>query len=211
MPVLTQGRFPKLWAVFQKIVGGTRDKRRLAIKEYRGQRSVLEIGCSIGNVSAVFLQFPNVAFTGIDIDEAALQIARDAFSHARNFRFENLSTSDLVSRGDTFDYVLFANILHHVDDSMAESLLRDAKSLLADGGTLIVMEPEKDRSDYGLVYRVFYLLERGLFRRSKLELINLVRNVGLNISSVSDEHVAPDSIPLLRVGCITFISATRQQ
>lgn len=208
MPILSQDRFPRLWATFQKFVGGTRDKQRLALKQYCGQRKILEIGCSIGNVSAVFLDYPDVEFTGIDIDSGALELARSSFASERNFRFENKSLSDLAKEGKKFDYILFANILHHVDDSIAQNLLLEVRSLLAENAVLIIMEPEKARQDYNLFFRLFYLLEQGMHRRSRQELENLVRGAGFTIDSIQDELVSPDSMPLIRVGCITFISAS---
>ena len=208
MPILSQKNFPRFWAIFQKVVGGTRDKQRLAVKQYRGQRKVLEIGCSIGNVSAVFVNYPDVEFTGIDIDSGALDIARSSFASERNFRFENKSLSELAREGNKFDYVLFANILHHVDDTVAQNLLGEVRALLAENAVLIIIEPEKARQDYSLTFRLFYLLEQGMYRRSRQDLEYLVVGAGFAIDLIQDELVSTDSMPSIRVGCITFISAS---
>ena len=58
----------RLWLLAQLTVLGTYDKQRLVLKHYRGQRRILEIGCSVGNVSMAFRQFPNINFVGLDID-----------------------------------------------------------------------------------------------------------------------------------------------
>ena len=48
---------------------------------------------------------------------------------------------------------------------MTLSLLKDVQLLLSGDATLIVMEPERLRDDCGLLFRVFYMLERGEFRQ----------------------------------------------
>lgn len=205
MSFLSQSNFPRLWLLFQYLVGGTADKRRLATMYYKGQKKVLEIGCSVGNVSQIFAKFKQAEFTGIDIDNNALGYARKRLGSLQNFKFKNIALSDLAKTGEKFDYVLFANILHHVDDKIALILLKDVQSLLSVGATLIVMEPEKMKDDYNLIFKFFYKLEKGKFRRRKDELTNLIIAAGLSIKTCSDVLVAPDSLPFLKVGRITLI------
>ena len=112
---------------------------------------------------------------------------------------------ELAKSGEKFDYILFANILHHVDDTVAFTLLNDVQALLAPGASLIVVEPEKIRDDYNFIFRLYYKLELGQFRRHKNELTNLITSTGLAIKTCSDILVAPDSIPLLKVARYTFI------
>ena len=95
--------------------------------------------------------------------------------------------------------------MHHVDDKTALLLLKDVQLLLANKATLIVMEPEKITDDYNLVFRFFYKLEKGGFRRHPDELSNLIIAAGLSIKTCSDILVSPDSLPFLKVGRITLI------
>jgi len=210
LPYLTQTNFPRLWLAFQYVIGGTTDKHRLAIERYKGQRKVLEIGCSVGIVSQVFLKYKNIEFTGIDIDDNALAFARKRFGSFNNFNFRNISLSELAKTGMKFDYVLFAGILHHTDDNAAIALLKDVQLLLADDATLVVMEPEKLRDDDGLLFRIFYKLERGEFRRHEDELKDLICSTGLKIKYLSGFLSAPNALPFLKAGRITFIEAVLQ-
>jgi 2-polyprenyl-3-methyl-5-hydroxy-6-metoxy-1,4-benzoquinol methylase len=205
---LTQTNFPRLWLAFQYIVGGTTDKHRLAIERYKGQKKVLEIGCSAGIVSQVFLKYKNIEFAGIDIDDNVLAFARKRFESFRNFHFRNISLFELARTGEKFNYVLFAGILHHVDDNKALSLLKDVQLLLSDDATLIVMEPEKLSDDDGLLFRMFYKIERGEFRRNENELKDLICSAGLKIKHIAGVLSAPNALPFLKVGRITFIEAT---
>jgi len=90
MPFLTQTRFPGAWLVFQHLFGGTRDKQHLALDCYRGQSRILEIGCSVGNLTDAFLP-SGAAYTGIDIDGSAIAHAQRRFARQSNVRF--LTTS----------------------------------------------------------------------------------------------------------------------
>lgn len=192
MTFLTQNRFPRLWLLMQKTIGGNASKQAMAIEHFRGQKRVLEIGCSVGNVSEVFRSFPNIVFTGIDIDQRALDIARFRFQKDSNFRFELSSIEDLSRKGDTFDYVLFAGILHHVDENTAIQLLRDAKKCLAKDGRLVIFEPEKPKPSDRWILRFFCAhFEQGSFMRPRNVLQHLIENAGIFIESIEDRMVSP--------------------
>jgi 2-polyprenyl-3-methyl-5-hydroxy-6-metoxy-1,4-benzoquinol methylase len=184
VPFLTQQRFPRLWLFAQHVVGCNGAKKELALRHYRGERRVLEIGCSAGNIASAFAK---ADYTGIDIDEGALALARRRFGGRPNFRFQQISLADLAASGAEFDYVLFAGILHHVPDDVATEMLVEALSLVAEGGTLVISEPEAVRPGDGIVLRLFYKLEQGRFLRSREALEALVRRAGVNISRADDQ------------------------
>lgn len=201
----TQNRFPRLWILFQYVVGGVSDKRKIVLQHYEGQKRVLEIGCSVGIVSKAFTKFPDIEFTGIDIDDSALSYARKLFKNVKNFRFLNISLADLGKSGEKFDYVVFANVLHHADDATVHALLSDIKTVLAKGSTLIVVEPEKSRPDYNFLFKFFYLLEQGEYRRHANELVELIEGSGMEIKTVSHVVMSPNTMPFLKVArCIVI-------
>lgn len=204
---LRQERFPRAWLAFQYVFGVISDKRALALAKYAGQKRVLEIGCSAGLIAEAFATIPGVEYTGIDVDGAALALARKRFRGLCNFNFEQVSLSDLAKRGQRFDYILFGNVLHHVDDAMACLLLADVQGLLAHGGTMVILEPEKMRRGDNLVFRVFYTLERGQYRRTEDELCTLVAGAGLAIRTCSEVFVALDFLRSVKVARFTLIDA----
>lgn len=192
MPLLSQSRFPRLWLLMQNTIGGNTCKQALATEHYRGQKRVLEIGCSVGNISAAFRAFPDVAFTGIDIDHQALEMAKLRFRNDPNFRFSLSSLEGLSSQGETFDYVLFAGMLHHVDDSTGLQLLRDAVRCTAIGGHIVIYEPEAVRPSDSLFSRCFCaIFEQGGFMRSRNDLQRLVESAGITLESIEDRMVSP--------------------
>jgi SAM-dependent methyltransferase len=193
MPFFTQSRFPRLWLLMQNMIGGNACKQALATEHYCGQKRVLEIGCSVGNISAAFCAFPDVAYTGIDIDRSAIDLAQRHFHNTPNFRFSLSSLEELSCRGETFDYVLFAGILHHVDDDTGLQLLRSAvKCTDCNGGCLVIYEPEAVRPSDGWFLRAFYtLFEQGTFLRTSSNLQRLVEDGGIALDTVEVRMVSP--------------------
>lgn len=192
MTFLTQSRFPRLWLLMQNMIGGNACKQALATQHYQGQKRVLEIGCSVGNISSAFRKFPDVAFTGIDIDPHAVALAKQRFKDVPNFRFTLSSLEELSRQGETFDYVLFAGILHHVDDNVGLQLLRDAVRCTARGGALVIYEPEAVKSTDGRFMQCFYAhFEQGVFLRTRNDLQALVERSGITIETIEDRMVSP--------------------
>jgi 2-polyprenyl-3-methyl-5-hydroxy-6-metoxy-1,4-benzoquinol methylase len=192
MAFLTQSRFPRLWLLMQNMIGGNACKQAMATEHYRGQKRVLEVGCSVGNISEAFRAFPNVAFTGIDIDRHAIDLAKRRFRKNTNFRFSLSALKELSCQGEAFDYVLFAGILHHVDDNTGLQLLRDAVKCLAREGRLVIYEPEAPRPSDGWVLRYFCAyFEQGVFLRTRDALRCLVERAGITLESIEDRMVSP--------------------
>lgn len=192
MSFLNQSRFPRVWLLMQNIIGGNACKQALATERYHGQKRVLEIGCSVGNISSAFRAYPDITFTGIDIDRHAIDVARRRFRNDPNFMFSLGTLEEFSRRGETFDYVFFAGMLHHVDDNTGLHLLRDAVKCTAHGGLIVIYEPEAVRASDSWFLRCFYaIFEQGTFLRSRNALQDLVERAGINLESVEDRMVSP--------------------
>lgn len=207
MPYFTQAKFPRLWLLMQRTIGGNGSKKALSLLHYRGERRVLEIGCSVGNIAEAFIGTECDSYTGIDIDTAALVVARRRFESQPKFSFREISLSDLCASGERFDYVLFAGILHHVDDKLAAKLLAEARMLVAPKGRLIVSEPEALTESDGWVFRQFYKLEQGQFLRERTELEALIRSSGASIESSDDFPISPGIVARPYVARFNLIAA----
>jgi cyclopropane fatty-acyl-phospholipid synthase-like methyltransferase len=176
----------------QHTIGGTPCKQALAIEHYKGQKRVLEIGCSVGNVSSAFCAFPDVQFTGIDIDPRAIELAKQRFRKFPNFTFTVCSLQELARKGERFDYVLFAAMLHHVSDEEGSQLLSDAVKCTASGGQLVIFEPEAVRPSDGWFLRFFYAnFEQGLYLRVRDDLRRLVEHAGIDLELIEDRRLGP--------------------
>ena len=203
---LTQQSHPRLWLAFQALFGATRDKRRIATAHLGNHRSVLEIGCSLGLVSQAFSRLPDIRYLGIDIDAQAIAHAQARFAGFPHMAFAAQSLDSLVEQGRTFDYVLFANILHHVDDALAHSLLSAAAKTVADAGVIVLMEPDILHAGDGPLIRALYRLERGEYRRPLPSLIALAEGAGIRIREARTRDIAIGLLPGVACGHMLVIS-----
>jgi 2-polyprenyl-3-methyl-5-hydroxy-6-metoxy-1,4-benzoquinol methylase len=192
MAFFTQSKFPRLWLLMQNMIGGVACKQALAVRHYQRQKRVLEIGCSAGNISSIFCQFPDIEFTGIDIDPGAIELAKRRFRKYTNFNFSVTSIEELSLQGKEFDYVLFAAMLHHVSDEDGLRLLSDAVKCTARGGQLVICEPEALKESDGWFLHFFYSkFEQGSHLRFREDLIELVERSGITLQSVEDQMITP--------------------
>lgn len=174
---LNQSNFPTFWKIFQFIVGGTVDKRRVSKLKYRGQKKVLEVGCSLGNVSRAFIDIPGIQFTGIDIDPVVINYAKKDFKKYPNFKFICTSLEDFIKKGEKFEYILFAGVCHHVDTKTLKSMLHQSVKLLENNGEIVVFDallPEPEDSRFIHLYRK---LEKGQYVRKGSELSNILGKI----------------------------------
>lgn len=161
---------PHIWLLAQKIIGGTYGKQKLALSHYKGG-SILEIGCSIGNIAEAF-RGKVERYLGQDIDEAAIRAARKRLP---DFEF---MTSDLAAIDERFDYVMVAGVLHHVDDETAVEMLSHAKRLCR--GSIMSFDPLPVPPGSGPVRKLIGAIEQGQWIRTYGELGELYKSAGLD-------------------------------
>jgi len=177
MPLLSQNRMPALWNWFQWIIGGIADKRKLCTKYYLRQNKVLEAGCSVGNIAVAFLKYPDVHYIGVDIDRAAIEMARKRFARFINFTFYCQDLREREKTKEGFDYILLAGILHHLPDGEILSLLHTAMELLVDDGLLVIVDPVlPEASDNAFLRYYLKIFEQGKFVRDWAALDRLLNS-----------------------------------
>jgi len=100
---------------------------------------VLEIGCGTGS-SSVALAEQGAHVTGIDIDGAALEVARDRCRiHGLSVDIRESSAKHLLDFGP-MDAVLYFAVLEHMNNEERLQSLADAWALLSRGGLLAIIE-----------------------------------------------------------------------
>jgi 2-polyprenyl-3-methyl-5-hydroxy-6-metoxy-1,4-benzoquinol methylase len=193
IPYFNQTKFPRLWLLFQYVLGGTFDKRKIAIKHLSRHKKILEVGCSSGNVSAIFRNFENIKFLGIDIDEKAITFAEKRFRKNEDFKFRCCSLDDLINENEKFDYILFAGILHHISNTETKKMLESSSSLLSENGVIAISEPLPAEKKHNLVVKLYYnLFEQGSTVRTKKEYEKIIENIlSLKIIKSSIETTSP--------------------
>jgi 2-polyprenyl-3-methyl-5-hydroxy-6-metoxy-1,4-benzoquinol methylase len=105
-------------------------------------RRILEIGCGTGS-STVAIAEQGGDVVGIDIDEGALDVARDRCRvYGVNAEFRALNADEVLETfgANAFDVVIFFACLEHMTVAERLSSLRDAWEALRTQGLLIIVE-----------------------------------------------------------------------
>lgn len=111
-------------------------------------KRILEIGCGDGAVGQRLTQvFPHAEYLGIDPAPTSGRLYHGDPARAV---FRSITSADLAAEGpDPFDLVLFVDVLHHIPATVRPGVLRDAATLTAADGRLLVKEWERDRPVFG--------------------------------------------------------------
>ena len=151
----------------------------------RGLR-VLEIGCGVGTDGLQFAR-AGATYTGVDLTEAAVDLARKNFESARmpgQFRVSDAERLDFTD--ESFDIVYSHGVLHHTPD--IEAAVREIHRVLKPGGQAIVMLYHRGSYNYRIGIRVLRRAGAGLLRsESGIKIVN--RLTGEPIESLR-EHAA---------------------
>jgi SAM-dependent methyltransferase len=123
---------------------------------------VLEIGCGIGTDGAQFAK-AGADYTGIDLTEAAIDLARERFASSGlpgDFRISDAENLDFPD--DAFDLVYSHGVLHHTPD--IEAAVREIHRVLRPGGRAMVMLYHRGSYNYRVGIRVLRRAGAGLLK-----------------------------------------------
>ncbi len=101
---------------------------------------ILDIGCSIGNITKFFLDKELVI--GLDTCDEAIRVISGNFKEHKNFKVFNGGVTEdkvIALAGEGIDTVLCINVLEHVEDDL--KALGNIHSVLMENGRLIIMAP----------------------------------------------------------------------
>lgn len=128
---------PAAYDAFGALVGVARVRTVFTSEHVRpraGER-LLDLGCGPGSLTP-FL--PAVHYTGVDVNPKYIAAARRHFPAAR-FICDRIG--DETARGEQFDVVTAAGVLHHLSDAEALALLQLASARLRPGGRFLTLDP----------------------------------------------------------------------
>lgn len=109
------------------------------LRPYCSGNDVLEVGCGDGERSKELAAYSR-SWIGIDPDPESIRLANEG-GVPENTQFVEGVAEDLKWPESTFDVVMFALSLHHIDFGKMPVAVDEAVRVLRPGGTVIFLEP----------------------------------------------------------------------
>lgn len=125
-------------------------------------KRVLDVGCDTGYLGEALAAFGNET-SGFEVNAATAEEARRKLVRVEVGDLETSDLVDLFGRG-SFDIVVFGDVLEHLRDPLP--VLRQARPLLAPGGSVLVSTPNVAHGDVRLA------LLKGQFNYTKLGILD---------------------------------------
>jgi SAM-dependent methyltransferase len=123
---------------------------------------VLEIGCGLGTDGVQFAK-AGAHYTGVDLTEAAIELARKRFELAGlpgEFRIADAENLDFAN--DSFDLVYSHGVLHHTPDT--GRAVQEIHRVLKPGGRAVVMLYHRGSYNYRVGIRILRRAGAGLLK-----------------------------------------------
>jgi trans-aconitate methyltransferase len=175
--------------------GAVEDRRRLLIRSeidaVAGVMHVIELGCGPGKfLSELARDYPEIQFTGIDINPAMIDHARRTHCGA-NLRYELRDIVDGAD-ADAAQFIFSIDVLHHVH--RLDAFFQAVNRLLPPGGVWLAVEPN--------IYHPFIYYSQERMKRAGFDEDHfrpwqaepLLAGAGFQIASRSYASVFPGTI-----------------
>jgi SAM-dependent methyltransferase len=156
------------WKQLLKADNSTRRFVEEYVRPEPGAR-VLDVGCGDGDVRP-FLG--KVEYLGIDLNPEYLAVASALADDTTHFLHADVAQVAELDLGQ-FDIVIAIGLLHHIDDECADRLLSGVRSVLAEGGRLVTLDPVFS-PDQKTSARLLAALDRGRYVRDEGGYVRLV-------------------------------------
>ncbi len=116
------------------------ERRELISLIPRGPNKVLDVGCAEGKVGYLLKEEGRAAFVaGLEVNKEAADVASRYIDYVICADAESLQLTPAIVSNMTFDYILFGDVLEHLNDPW--KLLNKVKSLLKPNGQIIISIP----------------------------------------------------------------------
>jgi ubiquinone/menaquinone biosynthesis C-methylase UbiE len=111
---------------------------QIARFEVDGGLQVLDLGCGDGTlVKYLEERFPHFSITGLDISLQSIEKAKQLRLKSNFIQFNGL---EIPFSSGSFDMVIVASVMHHIDFTLHEKWLKEVMRILKPGGRVYVFE-----------------------------------------------------------------------
>lgn len=133
---------------------------------------VLDVGCSNGfKTKMLFDKYENIIqIDGIDVDEKAIQYAKNNFVNNNKYNFELKSIDDLEINSK-YDIINVSYVLQHLENP--KEVLKKLRNILTDRGLIIIKVPDDSLkfcypdNNY-LLHKIFNLYENEIMKKQNI-------------------------------------------
>ena len=164
---------PTIFNLFERIMGVSRPRRKF-INDYvcpKKNDKILDLGCGTGELT---LYLPSdVKYLGIDNNPDYIESAKKKYSKNGEFHCLGVEENTPFIKENSFDLVMSAGVIHHLDNEVAKKLLRKGYFALKPGGTFISFDPVLVKNQ-NFISSFLIKNDRGEFVRSKEEYSELI-------------------------------------
>lgn len=154
--------------------------------------NILEVGCGEGAVTErLVAAYPDATITGIDVTP---RVGRLYAGPAERARFVECTVQQLAAaEPGRYDFIILADVLHHVPDGIRQELLDAIRELMAPGASFVFKEWARNRTP---IYWIGYLSDRWItgdrirYMTRDEARQRLARSFG-GAALVAEAHIAP--------------------
>jgi 2-polyprenyl-3-methyl-5-hydroxy-6-metoxy-1,4-benzoquinol methylase len=160
--------FINSWNIYQKVIQANYMKHRdlgiysqKYLKDFASHQAlrVLDIGCGDAKqISRQLLNLNIASYTGYDLSEDAISLARQNMSKTRVDLTFRIGKMEELIKAETATYnVIYSSFaIHHLQEEAKKTFLRDCFQVLEKGGLFILIDvkrgPEQSREEYNKSY-----------------------------------------------------------
>lgn len=108
-----------------------------------GATSVLDVGCNVGDSLRWLHARGFRTLRGVDINPAAVAVARERLAQLGDVRIEHASADALPLAADSVDLVVCLEVLEHIPTELRPAALDEMARVLKPGGRLLITTPHR--------------------------------------------------------------------
>lgn len=137
------------------------------------------------NAIRIAQALPESKIVGIDISKEMLRVAKSKIQkkHIQNIKLYSMDATNTKFKDKCFDKVLISLVLHELEEPLAENILKEARRVLKDDGSIIVTEWERSKIIWRkILFSPVHILEPKTYRAFiKKDLYEYFGKYGLEI------------------------------